>query len=455
MSDSKDIKLMGVKPSPDKDIYIPVNMTKREAITWLYRMDEEDNRNIEIDYVFDCWPLEGAYALYLALQEKYAFVGLKETPGFFGDDPPRMIGIPISVDETIQVPWGILEIPGIEGYLKTQGRVLPDGKVVFVLTGQVKRRNEKDINDLTKMIKKYITTHSIYKGKAFRVEFNDNLNNVDLRYTPKFIDTREVNLDQLIFPSTVRRQVEASVFTPICKTSECRAYGIPLKRGILLEGPYGTGKTLTAYCVAKLCEENGWTFIMLEDVSKLAQAIHLARQYQPAVIFAEDIDRAMCGNRSFSMDDVLNTIDGLEAKDTEVMVILTTNHVDQINRAMLRPGRLDDVIPVRPPDAAAAEKLLRHYAGGLISPTVNLESSSKALSGLIPAVIREVVERAKLMALLNNNNNDVLSLTNEDILTAAYTMKQQLELLETKQELELTPLEKAAHILASRMFENK
>src|SRR5262249_9702485 len=111
-------------------------------------------------------------------------------------------------------------------------------------------------------------------------------------------------------------------------------------------------KTLTAYVTAKKSSSNNWTFIYLDRVAGLHEAFRFAKQYAPSVIFAEDIDRAVNGDdRTTDIDDVLNTIDGIESKGGEIITILTTNHVDQINRAMLRPGRLDAVISIQAPDA--------------------------------------------------------------------------------------------------------
>jgi SpoVK/Ycf46/Vps4 family AAA+-type ATPase len=80
-----------------------------------------------------------------------------------------------------------------------------------------------------------------------------------------------------------------------------QAHKVPLKRGVLLEGPYGTGKTLTAFVTAKKCVENGWTFIMLDRVAALKEALTFARMYAPAVVFAEDIDRSVEGERTVGL----------------------------------------------------------------------------------------------------------------------------------------------------------
>ncbi len=177
---------------------------------------------------------------------------------------------------------------------------------------------------------------------------------------------------------------------------------IPLKRGILLEGPYGCGKTMSANVTSKICIENGWTFILLDDVGALKDALLFAQRYAPAVVFSEDIDRVI-EQRDDRGNDLLNTIDGILAKDSQVITVLTTNFVEKLDKAMLRPGRLDAVISLRAPDADSVQRLVNIYARGLLADGENLIAVGEALAGNIPATIREVVERSKLAMMSNHS----------------------------------------------------
>jgi transitional endoplasmic reticulum ATPase len=221
----------------------------------------------------------------------------------------------------------------------------------------------------------------------------------------------------------------------------------------LLEGPYGTGKTLAATVTAKKCEANGWTFITVGRVTALEGALQFAVAYQPCVVFVEDIDREMAGERTAQMDDILNKIDGIISKGAEIMVVLTSNAAENINRAMLRPGRLDAVLHIGPPDADAVQKLLRVYGRKLIKPGEDLTQAGLALAGRIPAVIREVVERSKLYAIGRAPGADFY-LTDMDIVRSAAGMAHHLELLEGKATVELTASEQLAAAYTRVISEN-
>ncbi len=442
-------KEMGIVREGDR-IVLPDGMTHNEAIEWIKRRRDEEQRTVGVHEEIVGYPLDAAIAFVRALQEVKGFISLEATPSFFGETPPTMVTVEVGVGETTQVPWGRMVVPGIEGFLQT-GIGKKDDLPILVVGGEVQMRFREEVAYIANVARRILKESSIYHGKAIRVRFPDEEEDFNPGLAPTFVDVSKVQEDQLIFPEAVQRQVTTSIFTPIMHTEKCRAAKIPLKRGILLEGPYGTGKTLTAYVTAKKCQENGWTFIYLDTVAHLEQAILFARSYQPACIFAEDIDRVVEGERTVEMDAILNTIDGVDTKSAELMVILTTNHVEDINRAMLRPGRLDAVIPVRAPDAAAAERLIRQYGATMLRAGDDLTEVGKRLAGQIPAVIREVVERSKLSAVAHSaSDGGALEVTADDLFTAADGMVTHLELL-AQEEDEETPGEAMARVFGEKL----
>jgi transitional endoplasmic reticulum ATPase len=209
---------------------------------------------------------------------------------------------------------------------------------------------------------------------------------------------------------------------------------VPLKRGILLEGRYGTGKTLTAHRLAQICVQNGWTFLYVEDVRDLDMAVAFAKLYQPCVLFAEDVDRTMPnGPRTPEIDKILNTLDGVESKHLEVMTVLTTNHVGGIHSGFLRPGRIDTVIPILAPDDGAMLRLVRHYGktkdGIAIVEGTDAEiiAAVKGLKGSNAAFVQEAVERAKLSAI--GNSEDTMVIRPDDISVAVASMQTHIKMV--------------------------
>lgn len=434
---------MDVEASGEK-IIIPDGMNYAEARHWLTVREQAESVKVGLNESFNVFPLEGALAFAKALDRKFGFYEKVAIEGFFKDTPPQMIGVETGVGKVTQVPWGRVQMPGLSGFMET-GIGWDGPRPIFKVVGEIKQGDKRIAEEVFELTREILKSESIYKGHALRIRFPAYGEDWDVSMAPKFMDLLGVKSSDLILPALVDHLVRTAILTPIRHTQMCVSQGIPLKRGILLEGPYGTGKTLTARVVAKACEDNEWTFLYLESVAHLERAILFARQYEPCVIFAEDIDRVVSGERSVSMDAILNTIDGVDTKSSKIMVVLTTNHVENINVAMLRPGRLDAVISVTPPDAEAVQRLVRHYARGLIAADADLSGIGQKLNGQIPASIREVVERSKLAVIDRTAGKGPFTLTSPDLEVTADGMLNHLKLLDRKDDTQDHTLANIGH----------
>jgi transitional endoplasmic reticulum ATPase len=421
-------------------IVLPVGMSYDQAILWMSRKKEEDEKVVGVHAELNnSYPVDGWVAFHKAIKEIYGWTDLRPTPGFFGDTPPAMISVPISATETAEFPWGKITFPGLDGALGTGFGWNPPQ---FIINGQIKQKNVAQFHRIVEKTKQILKTDSLYRGKAVRISYKWARDDREadrppgasfnaITCAPKFMELGNLADDTLIFSADVEKAIRIGLFTPIERAAQCRKYGVPLKRGVLLQGPYGCGKTLTALVTARKAAANGWTFIYLDSVLDLEEGLKFAAHYSPCVLFVEDIDKALA-QRQIEQDALLNLLDGIDTKNTELLTVFTTNFVDRLDPAFCRPGRLDDIIRVSPPDAAAAEKLARHYGRGLVAADADWTQIGLALDGKIPAVIREVVERAKMSAIARMGN-DIVELagavTHEDILSAANMMEEHLRLI--------------------------
>lgn len=413
---------------------LPEGMKLEVAIDLLQRRAEYEEEETEFSENYDVMPFDGAHALNEVLIQMYGWAPATSTPGFFGNKPPKLISVEVAPGVFKKVPWGRFSLPNITGFVQTSvGQ--KNGRYVFSIAASIKRVNEEDVRRLFASVREYLKTGSIYQGKAIKIRFrDDNGKPLDMP-EPKFMDTSKISREMLVYSDDVQSSIETNLFTPIERVHDCLANGIAVKRGVLLGGTYGTGKTMAAHVASKLAVDAGVTYVYIPRADELADAIEFGKQYQsPAcVIFCEDIDRVTAGERSVKMDDILNILDGIDTKGANILVVLTTNDLNSINPAMLRPGRLDAVIDVTPPDAKAAERLLRLYGGDTISPDTDLSSAGKELDGQIPAVIAEVVKRAKLAQLRLQPGGEKVSLISQQALVeAAKTMSAQIRVLKER-----------------------
>lgn len=434
--EKEEVKVLEITRFGSK-LVVPEDATWDEAIESLQRKAQEEESTISFSEAIECFQWDGALALALAMEELFGYSVSKPIMTWFGPIYPKMIAVRTSLTETVNVPWGRFTLPGVDGYVETAAGE-ENGRYMFYIHAQVKKKNEAKVKALGKRTREIVKERSIYRGKAFSMKYIEKIDdNTGSKYklpVVEFLDLRRVMEKPLIFSNSVNLAVEHNLFTPVERTEDCRKHHIPLKRGVLLAGPYGTGKTLAAMHTAYKCEENNWTFIYCSKTQELPEAIRFAAQYAPSVVFCEDVDRVASGGRTNSLDNILNTIDGVDTKNSEVVIVLTTNHLEDINPAMLRPGRIDALIEVKPPDAEAVQRLLHLYGRGLIPKDADLSAVGKELDGEIPAVIGEVCEKAKLAAIAMSPPGSDMVITADALLAAAISMQPQRAALKAASE---------------------
>jgi len=432
-------KSCDVKREERPDIVLPKGMGLPEAVTWLQRKQQEEEQETQFSELFDLDPWDGAVLLFNTLRDRFGFVSQTEIPPQDFFDPgqkPAVLTVRTGPTTEVKVPWGRFLLPGVEGFVQTDAtRKVENGPYFFRFVGIVRKKSLPAVQEIIdQMHARMRAGESIYRGKAIT---NDK----------EFLDLNKVTPSDLILPKDIESQVAMSLFAPILYTDIVRSKKVPLKRGVLLTGPFGVGKSLTANVTAKLCEENGWTFILVKNVGQFLNALSFAKRYQPAVVFTEDIDELVKGERSAGLNQILEQIDGVVAKGSEIMVVLTTNSVEKIHPAMLRPGRLDAIVEFTKPDADAAMRLVKRYAGDQLADDVDLEAVGRACEGMIPATIAEVGARAKLAAIYRLGQEAVgkrLKLTTADLVTAARQLQHHQKMIEDRKEDPVGELKNAA-----------
>lgn len=428
----KDVRVV----QEGKRIIIPEGMTYNEARNWLSRQEEAEEKKVAIHDEIPCFPLDGIVALMKALKQIYGFASLQDTPGFFGPTPPTLIQVPLGDGSFETAPLGRIAIPKWEGgFIETA--VPMEAKLI--IQGQIKRKFEKEVKQVITLAREILKNASIYKGKAIRVDLEYMDENADRPFhptndAPQFMDVESVDESSLILNEVTEFELRANIYTLIEQTSACLKSNIPLKHGALFMGPFGVGKTLTARVLAKKCSRNGWTFIYLKHVQHLADALRVAQLYTPALVFAEDIDQAMTGERDEEINEILNTLDGVDTKDKPIITILTTNNPDMIEPAFLRAGRIDTVISMDAPDEKTSIRFIQVFAKdddnhSLLVPDCDLVPVGKELAGAVPAFIGEAVQKAKRFAISREGANITGKVTANDLILAAKALKKHMEMV--------------------------
>jgi len=239
-----------------------------------------------------------------------------------------------------------------------------------------------------------------------------------------FLPRPNVSRDQIVLPDALLDEIERQVIGVATHSRRLLASGQHLKRGILLHGAPGTGKTHTvSYLLGKL---PGVTVIVISGraLGRITEACSVARTLQPAAIVVEDVDliaeeRTARPGQHPLLFQLLNEMEGLNSA-TDVTFLLTTNRADLLEPALAeRPGRVDLAAELPLPDEDARRELLRLYAGRLVLDGVDLDAVIARTGGVAAPFLKELLRRAALLAAdADADGEGALRVTDSDVTTA-------------------------------------
>jgi cell division protease FtsH len=190
--------------------------------------------------------------------------------------------------------------------------------------------------------------------------------------------------------------------------------GARVPKGILLYGPPGTGKTLLAKAVAHASNANFYSqsasaFVEMFaglGAARIRKLFDKARRNEPAIVFIDELDavgmrRSGSGfNREHdqTLNQLLVELDGFRKPD-RVVIIAASNRLEDLDPALLRPGRFDRQILVAPPDLAGREEILKvHTRGKPLHADVDLETVARQTAGLTGADLANICNEAAIFA---------------------------------------------------------
>ena len=377
---------------------------------------KEENEPSDFSRTFKYRPWDGARNAFNALKKGFGLVSGKTIHTMFGDIRPEYIQVPTSVYETEEVPWGQFTLPGLENTTIVFGATRdPEMGQVFQMGVTTPRKNRFVVEGMFKMVEMELQQNSIYKGKA-----------IDGAGMPNFIDLSGVHKDKVVYSKQVRADLEAHVWGFIQHSDWLiNRRGMSGKRAILLHGTYGTGKSLTNNLTAQVATENGWTTVLVRPgKDDFFEALQTARLYQPAVLLFEDADVLASEGDATTLSKLLDAFDGITAKSTRLMVVMTTNHENKLDDGMRRPGRIDQKIHIGPLDREGVEQLVRIVLGDTCGE-VNFDEVFDSCAGYAPAFIVEAATRAIRYADVRTNFTGDVLIETEDMVLAAVSLRDQ------------------------------
>jgi cell division protease FtsH len=236
------------------------------------------------------------------------------------------------------------------------------------------------------------------------------------RVRPQHLDSRaksHVTWDDVAGVEEVRAEL-MEVVDFLREPKRFERLGAKVPKGLLLYGPPGTGKTLLAKAVA---HESGANFYSASASSfvemfaglgaaRIRKLFAEARKHAPAIVFIDELDAvgAQRSGHGFNreQDQTLNQLlvelDGFEGAE-QVVVMGASNRIQDLDQALLRPGRFDRQMLVPPPDLKGRTAILEvHTRGKPLAPDVDLSQVARQTSGLTGAELANICNEAAIFA---------------------------------------------------------
>lgn len=388
------------------------------AVTFLDQIREAEETEFEFTRTYPYRPWDGAAAFQRAMLRVFGTSGVgKATFSFFGTQPPQYISIEVGVGTQLQVPWGRVAFAPIDAVFSLGIARSPDG-ILFQIEVMAPKKHRRRVEGFMTVIEDELRSRSIYRGKA-----------IDAQENPEFVDLTSVDPAKVIYARDVRVQLEANLWSVLTYAEMLRATGTPLKRAVLLEGQYGSGKTLTGVLTGQRATYHGWTFIQVRSGDDPYAALRTAKLYAPAVVWVEDLDVHLAGKPREEVSKLLDALDNVQNKGAEVVVGFTTNFPDVLEKGVLRPGRIDAVIHFGSLDPDGYERLVRAVVPHAMLGRVDFGQVSAAFEGFLPAFAAEAAGRAIRYSVVRGQGKPGQIVT-EDLVSAAEGLRPQLEMLD-------------------------
>ncbi|MFC1926710.1 ATP-binding protein [Chloroflexota bacterium] len=231
------------------------------------------------------------------------------------------------------------------------------------------------------------------------------------------IEKPKVKFDDIAGLEEVKEKIKEAIIYPFVYPEEYKYFGINPGGGILLYGPPGCGKTLLAAAAAAECDA---VFINLkisdikdkyvgESERNIKQVFELARTYERAILFFDEID-ALAGERSSSreghetslVNELLAQMDALESKGSprNSLVLAATNQPWSVDLALRRSGRFDSAVFIPHPDFEARKMIFEiNLRDRPIEASISLASLAQMTEGYASAEIVDICQRAAKIPL--------------------------------------------------------
>ena len=281
-------------------------------------------------------------------------------------------------------------------YLRAEDKIASRESIVVDVMATDRDSAERWLRDLRSAMRE----RSVYRGHVISLAEEGFR---DLKV--KFHRLPAIERESIILPDGLLERIERQTLGFARHSRRLLEAGRHLKRGLLLHGAPGTGKTMTVMYLAAAMRDRTVLVMTGRNLGLIGRSCAMARALQPSIVVLEDVDliaeertKGGSGCATPLLFELLNEMDGL-SDDVDTLFLLTSNRPELLEPALAsRPGRVDQAVEIPLPDEACRKRLFALYGSGLSLRVSDLSGFIRRTEGASPAFIRELLRRAALFA---------------------------------------------------------
>jgi cell division protease FtsH len=248
-------------------------------------------------------------------------------------------------------------------------------------------------------------------------------------------------MEDVILKENLKNRIKSGTIDMLKNMDKYKKNNLPIKRGILMEGEPGTGKTLLAKALANEIDST-FIWVTADDVyypSDVSYIYDMARELSPTVVLFEDIDYIGKDREGYSgsfdkiTGELLNQLDGVQSNEG-IITLASSNYPKALDKALRnRPGRFDIRVRFELPDAELRNLMLQAFFGEVEIMDIPFDDMVDKTEGYTGAYIKELVTATVMLAVTNGSTGeDGIAIVKKEFFNEAYNQLEESRNLDSK-----------------------